>query len=206
MWKAFTSAAPALALALALAGCAGGPPATVLPDPGSVTADPAATPAPIEVRARNADAFAAGTAALRNDDLGTAERLLSGVTADQPELAGPWLNLAQVYIAQGRTDDARRALERAVDANPANCDARSELALLLRRQGDFAAAEQHYRSCLAARPDYPAAHLNLGILYELYLGRLPEALEAYRRYQALTAEPDRNVAGWVQDIERRLGV
>lgn len=207
MWKTFTSPRLAgLALALGLAGCAGAGPAPPTADAVSLAAAPTSGATAVEVRPRNADAFAAGTDALRAGDLATAERHLRTVTGDQPELAGPWLNLGQVYLAQGRVDAARDALEQAVAANPTNCDARSELALLLRRQGDFANAERHYQACLAAQPDYHPAYLNLGILYELYLGRLPEALEAYRRYQALTQDPDRKVANWVQDLERRLGV
>jgi len=109
-------------------------------------------------------------------------------------------------MAQGRDDAARSALTRAVDANPRNCAARTELGVLLRRHGEFAAAEAQYRACLQAVPDYQPAYLNLGILYELYLGRLEEALEAYRGYQRIAAEPDARVAGWVVDLERRLGV
>ena len=55
-------------------------------------------------------------------------------------------------------------------------------------------------------PGFKDAYLNLGILYELYLGRLPEALAAYRQYQSLSSEPNRKVVGWVVDLERRLGV
>ena len=54
--------------------------------------------------------------------------------------------------------------------------------------------------------DHWAAWTNLGILYELYLGKLPEALEYYRTYQSMLSEPDRRVQGWVMDLERRLGV
>ena len=48
------------------------------------------------------------------------------------------------------------------------------------------------------------AYLNLGILYELYLGRLDDALQAYQKYQALSESADQRVAGWVSDLERRL--
>ena len=50
-------------------------------------------------------------------------------------------------------------------------------------------------------------YLNLGILYEVYLGKLPQALEAYREYQELQASvgaEDARVKGWVIDLERRL--
>jgi len=159
-----------------------------------------------EVQGENARAFARATDALRSGRVTEAEGLLVQITEDQPELAGPWINLAEVYVVQGRESDARKALARAVAANPVSCAARTELGVLLRRQGEFAEAEAQYRACLDAAPDYRAAYLNLGILYELYLGRLEEALEAYRQYQFLAAEPDRRVAGWVMDLERRLGV
>lgn len=195
MWKPFTSAAAALLL---LAGCAASAPR---PDPSV----PAAGEAPPEVRGRNAEAFERALTLLRDDRLAEAEALLLQITTDQPELAGPWVNLAQVYLRRDQEADAQQALERAVGANPGNCAARNELGVLLRRQGAFAAAEAHYLACLEHRPDFQPAHLNLGILYELYLGRLEEALAAYRRYQSLASEPDRRVGVWVVDLERRLG-
>ena len=77
---------------------------------------------------------------------------------------------------------------------------------MARQAGDFANAEKQYRLCLMVRPDFKDAYLNLGILYELYLGKLDLALQAYRSYQGLLEEPDRKVEGWVMDLERRLGV
>jgi tetratricopeptide (TPR) repeat protein len=172
----------------------------------SAVPDAAAGQAVPEVRGENARAFAAATEALQGGRLVEAETLLLEITEDQPELAGPWINLSEVYLARGRDDEARSALSRAVAANPRNCAARTELGVLLRRQGEFAAAEAQYRACLESAPDYQPAYLNLGILYELYLGRFEEALEAYRGYQRLASEPDARVAGWVVDLERRLGV
>ena len=209
MWKAFTSAA----LCLALVGCAStGGPAQLTPagdDPAAAAADagPVARPMPPmpEVSGHNADVFARATELFLDGRLVEAEALLLEVTADQPELAGPWVNLAQVYLAQERSEDALGALEQAVLANPANCAARTELGVLLRKRGDFQGAEAHYLACLEYQPDYQAAYLNLGILYDLYLGRLGDALAAYRQYQNLAAEPDRQVNGWVVDLERRLG-
>jgi len=90
-------------------------------------------------------------------------------------------------------------------ANPGNCAARTELGVLLRQRGEFDAAEDHYLACLEYRPEYQAAYLNLGILYDLYLGRLDDALAAYRQYQSLASEPDNRVNGWVVDLERRVG-
>ena len=94
------------------------------------------------------------------------------ITADQPELAGPWINLGQIYTATGQEEEARQAFERAVASNPWNCAAHNQLGVLSRQHGDFGAAEHHYLECLKKVPDFRDAYLNLGILYELYLGRL----------------------------------
>ena len=50
---------------------------------------------------------------------------------------------------------------------------------------------------------YARAHLNLGILFDLYLQDLEKALQQYRKYQKLTSDENTQVAGWIIDIERR---
>lgn len=219
MWKAFTDAPWCGALVLALSGamlhgCAAtgtqpaadqrgaGPQSSAVAAPGELPGRPL-PPAP-EVSGRNADAFARATELLQAGRLVEAEALLLQITDDQPELAGPWVNLAQVFLAEERIDDAIAALEQAVVANPGNCAARTDLGVLLRRRGDFAAAESHYLACLEYQPDYQAAYLNLGILYDLYLGRPADALAAYRHYQSLAGDDDRRINGWVVDLERRV--
>ncbi len=224
MWKAFTSALLAVALTV-LAGCGSlgsdrpGDGASPAEGPtstggggtanGAEAADrsPPGKPAPPvpEANARNSELFARATELAEAGRLVEAQALLEEITSNQPELAGPWVNLAQVYQAQDRPDDALEALKRAVAANPANCPARTDLGVLLRRRGDFPGAESQYLACLEYQPDYRPAYLNLGILYDLYLGRLEDALAAYRHYQALSPEPDRRVNGWLVDLERRLG-
>jgi tetratricopeptide (TPR) repeat protein len=207
MSKTFTNAAVILLAMALLQGCvsmegtgaderAGHPHA-------AGTGDWTAQPEP-EVAADNRAAFVQAIELLRSGRLVQAEALLLQVTDDQPELAGPWINLARVFVAQDREDAAVAALDQAVLANPGNCAARTELGVLLRRRGEFEAAEAHYLACLEVQPDYEAAYLNLGILYDLYLGRLADALAAYRQYQSLAVEPDRQVDVWVVDLQRRL--
>ena len=173
---------------------------------GSLSSEVAPAAPPPEVHPATAEAFEQAVTLIRDGRHTDAEVVLLEITSEQPELAGPWINLGQVYVALDQPEEARRAFEAAAAANPWNCTAYNELGLLSRVNGDFETAEQHYLSCLERVPADGSAHLNLGILYELYLGRLPEALEHYRSYQLLQAEPDRRVAGWVMDLERRLGV
>jgi tetratricopeptide (TPR) repeat protein len=203
-----------VALVAGLAGCAtsGGDPRA-----GDVTAAPAAKrpadrgqePAPAAILPADVDRksmalFEQSLAAIAAQRWRDAEVLLHELTTRQPALSGPWVNLGIVQSELGRDADAEASFRKAVDVNPDNCAAYNELGLLRRRAGDFLAAEANYLACVQRVPDFREAHLNLGILYELYLGRLPEALDAYRAYLALIDGEDRRVAGWVSDIERRL--
>ena len=133
-----------------------------------------------------------------------AESLLKELTARDPLLSGPWVNLGGVYEALGDNDAAQHAYKKAIDANPNNCAAYVDLGVLSRRAGDFLTAEANYLACTQRVPNFREAYLNLGILYELYLGRLDDALKAYQTYQTLSESPDMRVAGWVSDLERRI--
>ncbi len=148
--------------------------------------------------------FERGVQLMREQRHEAAELLFTELTSNQPELAGPWVNLGHIHLAQGQTDAARQDFEQALAANPGNCDAHNQLGVMARQAGRFNQAEQHYLDCLQANPGYTPARLNLGILYELYMGRLGEALAAYHDYQAASPEPDARVNGWVMDLERRV--
>ena len=141
---------------------------------------------------------------MQSEQYASAEVLFTEITEDQPELAGPWVNLGFIHHHNGDEAAAQEAFEKAVAANPYNCDARNQLGVIARRAGRFADAETHYLACIEAQPAYANAHLNLAILYELYMGRLGEALAAYNEYQLALPEPDRKVGGWMMDLERRV--
>ena len=142
--------------------------------------------------------------ALQSQELAYAETLFTEITKSQPELAGPWVNLALIKLDQNDMTAADAALQQALVANPKNCDALNQLGLLARRAGQFEDAEKYYLRCLGANPSYQEARLNLGILYELYLGRYGEALAMYQDYQLALAKPDPQVNGWLIDLERRV--
>jgi tetratricopeptide (TPR) repeat protein len=146
--------------------------------------------------------FEAAIGAIRDEQYARAEGILRAITEREPQLPGPWLNLGVTQLALGDVVAARGAFERVVELDAAACAAHTALGVLDREQGDFERAESHYRSCIAADPGFALAYLNLGILYELYMGRMAEALTAYRTYESLTS--DTRVAGWLVDLERRL--
>lgn len=192
-------AVPAI-FAVTAACTASGPRA---PESGGASADGAAAAETVPEPVRRE--HEAALAALEAGNAAEAERLLQALVEAHPEYPGAHVNLAIVYREDGRDDAARAALEAALEADPDHPQANNELGIVLRRAGEFEAAEQAYRRALEADPDYALAHHNLGVLLDLYLHRPAEALEHYERYQALVAEPDRTVAGWIIDLRRRVG-
>ncbi len=74
-----------------------------------------------------------------------------------------------------------------------------------RKQGKFAEADAAYRHAIEADPNYAPAHLNLGILCDLYRGQPQDALPQYEQYVALTGE-NKRVNGWIAELRQRLGV
>jgi tetratricopeptide (TPR) repeat protein len=123
-----------------------------------------------------------------------------------PDYAAAYINLASIYVQQERYEDALAMTSRALELDGTNPVALNRLGMLKRRSGDFAAAESAWRSAIASNPDYPYAWYNLGVLYDLYLQNLPEALVHYQAYQRLSggAESDATVARWIADLESRI--
>jgi tetratricopeptide (TPR) repeat protein len=155
---------------------------------------------------RALQAYERALAAMRAEDWIEAELELEQLVLEYPGFAGPYVNLAIVYMRDDRKDDASEALERALAIDPAHVAANNQFAILLREQGRFEEAEQAYRRALQSDPSYALAYYNLGVLLDLYLGRQSEALEYYEQYQSLLEEPDQQVGRWIVDLRRRLGV
>jgi Flp pilus assembly protein TadD len=143
--------------------------------------------------------------ALRAENWLEAELELEQLTLEQPTFPGPHMNLALVYLRDGRRDEARAALERALELHPGHAAANTQLGILLREDGKFAEAEAAYRRALATDAEHALAHYNLGVLLDIYLRRTAEALEHYEHYQSSLPQPNETVARWIIDLRRRVG-
>jgi Flp pilus assembly protein TadD len=152
-----------------------------------------------------AAAYERAVAAMRAENWLEAELELEQLVLEHPEYPGPHVNLALVYLKDGRRDDARKEIELALGVDPGHAAANTQLGILLREDGDFAGAEAAYRRALATSPDYALAHYNLGVLLDIYLRRTAEALEHYEAYQATLPQPNETVGRWIIDLRRRVG-
>jgi Tfp pilus assembly protein PilF len=150
-------------------------------------------------------AYGRAIAALHAQDWLQAELELEQLAHDYPAFPGPLVNLAIVYQRDGRRDDARAALGRALEIAPGNAAANNQLGILLRTDGKFDEAERAYLRALETDPSYGLAHYNLAVLLDVYLRRGAEAIAHYEAYQSSLSEPNKTVAGWLIELRRRFG-
>ena len=194
-------AALVICAAAMLAGCATSP----APRPAERAQAPINLPPVPQVEIPDAafNDFAAALNALKRGNTAAAESALRTMTRNYPQIAGPYSNLAGILAERGDDDEALDMIRQAVERNPRSAPAYNLQGLLERRAGNFDAAEQAYRKALAADATFTDAQRNLGILYDLYLRTPGKALDAYRAYQDMIAEPDETVGIWIADLERR---
>jgi Flp pilus assembly protein TadD len=200
----------AVALLLGAGGCAtvsdgmDSIKSAVTPSASSQAAAPV-RPAPVyeaPVNPNTQRAFDDASRALRSGRVDDAERAYKTLALAAPELGGPHANLGVIYRQGGKLTESASELEQAVKLSPRQPIFLNQLGVTYRQQGQFAKARDAYQRAIALDPGYAAPALNLGILYDLYLGDGTRALEQYTRYLAL-APGDTTVTKWVADLKNR---
>jgi len=179
----------------------------ITPSSGTATAAPARSAAPAvseaPVNPAAQRAFDDASSALRSGRTEEAERAFKALAQANPELGGPHANLGVIYRKAGKLAEAAAELEQAVRLNPRQPIFFNQLGVTYRQQGQFEKARDAYQKAIGLDAGYGPATLNLGILYDLYLGDAPRALELYSRYLALSPNADPTVTKWVADLKNR---
>ncbi len=129
---------------------------------------------------------------------------LEQLSIKTPEMEYLFTNLGLAYFRQKNYRQAEAAFERAISQNKSDAVAYNHLGILTRMKGEFNNARLNYETAINIDHEYAPAYLNLGILFDIYLQDLKQALSQYEKFQALTDNEDKTVAGWIVDIKRRL--
>ncbi|MGD8784125.1 MAG: tetratricopeptide repeat protein [Thioalkalispiraceae bacterium] len=193
MWKPYTNLLPAL-LCLFIIGCASGP---------ESESESAAAPS-VKVDASTLAAYRRAVSSMKNGQVGSAISQFSALSQSHPNLAGPFINLGILYISKGEYEKAEKNLLQATTIKPDDAVAQTHLGIAYRHLGKFDQAKTAYDVALKTNPRYPFAHLNAGILYDIYLDDLSRALNHYKQYQSLINGKDELVDKWIIDLERRI--
>lgn len=144
--------------------------------------------------------------AYKSKNFDKAEPLLTAITEIDEHLSGPWVLLGRIAVEREQHDRAIEHFRQAIAINPLNVNAYLPLAKRQREAGDFVRAQNTYAKALAVWRDFPEAHLNLAILYDIYLNDPLQAQQHMEAYQFLTPERDEQVAQWLKEIQARTGI
>jgi tetratricopeptide (TPR) repeat protein len=128
---------------------------------------------------------------------------LEALAAANPGLGGLQANLGLIHERAGRYEDAEKALKAAVRINPGQPAYYNLLGVFYRGRGDFGQARKAYETALARNPDFSPAHLNLAILFDIYLWEPEKAKVHYERYAQLAPESTGQVTRWLAELKTR---
>jgi len=136
-------------------------------------------------------------------DHDAALKVFAGVSQMDDSLSGPYVNSGLIYLQQDKKDEARAAFENALQRKPDNAVALTQLAILQRENFELDAAKKNYEKAIEANPSYGNAHLNLGILCDIYLRDYDCALSHYEEYLRLD-DSNKDVKNWLIDLKERM--
>lgn len=135
-----------------------------------------------------------------------AQTMLNELAEQDRSLSGPWVMLGDIHRNRGQYEQATQHYVSAIEINRLNVNAYLRLAKTQRLQGHFLHAQNTYAKVLSIWPDFPEAHLNLAILYDVYLNHPLRAQQHMEAYQYLTGANNKTVTEWLTEIQQRTGI
>lgn len=150
--------------------------------------------------------FVSARKAYKREEFDQAETLLQKVIAADNTLAGPWIMLGDIARKKKQNAAAITHYQKAIEVNKFNINAYLPLAILFRQQGEFVKAQNTYVEALEVWKDFPEAHLNLGLLYDIYLNDSLQGQQHLEAYQFLTQSKDEKAQKWLDEIQSRTGI
>lgn len=144
--------------------------------------------------------------AFRAGDLAEADKMLTSLSVNSAKLSGPYLMKAKIALRNDEKDKAVFLYKEALRVNPINVNAYIGLAKLQREMGEYKRAQNTYVQALSIWKDFPEAHANLAILYDIYLNIPLAAQQHMEAYHFLTKGSDKHSGQWLSEIQQRTGV
>lgn len=156
-----------------------------------------------KVSQKTASAYNDALSHMRAKNYQTAITEMQKVATMDERISGPWVNIGLAHKEMGDQEKAITSFKKALTINPNNHYALNYMAILYREDGNFEKAEVLYKQAISTRPDYQNAHLNLGILCDLYLRKIDCALEHYQQYLDLSGKQDKQVSAWINALQKQ---
>ncbi|WP_444994133.1 tetratricopeptide repeat protein [Aliikangiella sp. IMCC44359] len=141
--------------------------------------------------------------AIKAKNFKPAEDLLNSIIKQNPQLSGPFVLLGDIEKQNNRLPKSIEYYKKAISVNSDNVNAYIRLATTQRESGLFKPAQNTYVKALEKWKDFPEAHLNLSVLYDVYLNQPNIAQKHMEAYQLLTKQRQARVANWLKDLQSR---
>ncbi len=130
----------------------------------------------------------------------------SSASKETKEMSGKcascYIDLARLYHDEWQYARAAEALKIAIAAEPNNAVAHCNLGEIYKHLNLVDDAIRELDEAKKLNPDLPDTYINLGILYDDYLGDGQKALENYKKYLELGGT-DKQVLEWISAIEKK---
>jgi tetratricopeptide (TPR) repeat protein len=146
------------------------------------------------------------TRAVKLKQYDQAEHILQTLTLEDKKLSGSWVLLGDISVEKNDYVTAVAHYQKALEINEKNTNAYLRLAKAQRMSGDFLRAQNTYAKLLFLWRDCPEAHLNLAVLYDIFLNHPLQAQKHMEAYQYLTGGENEDAAKWLVEIQQRTGV
>ena len=184
-----------MAVTLVILGCSNNPTSSKRADQKNDT-----TESSLEELAIYQDAIIA----LNDGDLGKAEQLFLEMSTRQPNLSGPWANLALIQVKKGNLALADSYVKNALDKNSTMPQALNLSGYLAQRQGDINQAKSYYLQAITQKSDYALAHYNVALIYDVYLQDIEAAISHYQLYLSHIEQKDKATEDWLENLQATM--
>ncbi len=114
------------------------------------------------------------------------------------------LYTALISYSNGRYQDARDSFKTALDSGNKDTRIMYLYVQTLLKEGDCSTALKVLQEIYAATPSDPNPYRDMGIIYEVYLGDLNNAVKNYNLYVSYGGEKAKEVGEWVNIINTKL--
>jgi len=142
--------------------------------------------------------------ALNKDELDKAAELFTTISERQPNIAGPWANLALIEIKKENLAQAELYVKTALDNNATMPQALNLSGYLAQKQGQINLAKSYYLQAISNKPDYALAHYNVALLYDVYLQDISKAIEHYQLYLTHIEQKDEATENWLEGLKATM--
>ncbi|VAW57481.1 hypothetical protein MNBD_GAMMA07-1186 [hydrothermal vent metagenome] len=145
-----------------------------------------------------------GLKAAQRGQSNAAMKLFRKSMFDFPDFAPAYTNLGLQQLKLNDLTAAKESLNKSLKIAPNDAVVYNHLGVIARMNGKFDTALKHYKKAIELKSDYANAHLNIGVLLDLYLYELKSALKHYEIYQSIISKKDATVTKWIVEIKRRI--